>query len=170
MKKMVTSAAANKILRELEEEKTYWRNVEISSCTYKAALNEEPVVPEYDYTEVSGVIAEIDRKVRKIKHALNVHNALAAIPVDEEILSVDEILIRMAQLTNRKSFLDTLRKKQHKTRIAVSTFRNPSPEYEYTNYDMYEVKTDYKKAADQLTNLQMALDRFNQTVEFEISV
>ena len=46
MQKM-TSAYANKKLKSLEEDKAFWVNKEATSCTYLAAINEEPVIPEY---------------------------------------------------------------------------------------------------------------------------
>ena len=36
---------------------------------YAAAVGEEPVIPEYDYTDVSATLKEIDRKTVIIKHA-----------------------------------------------------------------------------------------------------
>ena len=54
----MTSAYANKMLRSLEEDKAFWANKEATACTYVAAINEEPVVPEYDYAEVAATIAE----------------------------------------------------------------------------------------------------------------
>lgn len=47
--KKITSAYANKMLRSLEEDKAFWVNKEAASNTYVAAVNEEPVIPEYDY-------------------------------------------------------------------------------------------------------------------------
>ena len=47
--KKITSAYANKWLKSLEEDKDYWINKEEASSTYVAAINEEPVIPEYDY-------------------------------------------------------------------------------------------------------------------------
>ena len=44
----MTSAYANKMLKSLEEDKAFWVNKEATSSTYVAAINEEPVVPEYD--------------------------------------------------------------------------------------------------------------------------
>lgn len=67
----ITSAYANKMLRSLEEDKAFWVNKESTSSTYVAAVNEEPVVPEYDYMTVANTIDEIDRKILTIKHALN---------------------------------------------------------------------------------------------------
>ena len=52
----------NKMLRNLEEEKAYWLNKEAVSSTYVASTDEEPVIPEYDYSTVASIIAEIDEK------------------------------------------------------------------------------------------------------------
>ena len=49
----MTSAYANKILRKLNEDKEFWRSKEKEGCLYVAALDEEPVIPEYDYEEVA---------------------------------------------------------------------------------------------------------------------
>lgn len=62
MQKM-TSAYANKKLKSLEEDKAFWVNKEATSCTYIAAINEEPVIPEYDYLEVAQIIEDIDAKI-----------------------------------------------------------------------------------------------------------
>lgn len=100
MQKM-TSAYANKMLKSLEEDKAFWVNKEETSSTYVVANNEEPVVPEYDYTQVANTIAEIDEKITVIKHALNVANATAKVVVGDIEMSIDTILIRMAQLNKR---------------------------------------------------------------------
>lgn len=103
MQKM-TSAYANKMLKSLEEDKAFWVNKEEASSTYVVANNEEPVVPEYDYVQVANAIAEIDEKIAVIKHALNVANATAKVVVDDIEMSIDTILIRMAQLNKRKTY------------------------------------------------------------------
>ena len=57
----MTSAYANKLLKSLTDEKSYWEAKEAASRTYVAAVGEEPVIPEYDYTDVSATLKEIDR-------------------------------------------------------------------------------------------------------------
>lgn len=52
----MTSAYENKMLRSLEEDKAFWVNKEATSSTYVVAINEEPVVPEYDYAEVAAIL------------------------------------------------------------------------------------------------------------------
>jgi hypothetical protein len=102
----MTSAFANKMLKSLEEDKAFWVNKEAASSTYVAAINEEPVVPEYDYAEVAATIAALDEKIAIIKHALNVTNATAKVQVSDAEMSIDTILIKMAQLNKRKAVLD----------------------------------------------------------------
>ncbi len=104
----ITSAYANKMLRSLEEDKAFWVNKEAASSTYVAAVNEEPVIPEYDYMAVANTIDEIDRKIVTIKHALNLTNATAKVQVGDQEMSIDSILIRMAQLNKRKAVLDDM--------------------------------------------------------------
>lgn len=170
MQKM-TSAFANKMLKSLEEEKTYWLNKEETSSTYVVAINEEPVVPEYDYAEVAATMAELDRKVAVIKHALNLNNATAKVQVGEEEMSVDTILIKMAQLNRRKITLDHMRKQLPKAREERSYMpRNSVPEYRYINYDLELVKKEYEAVSKTIMEMQMALDKYNQTVQFDVDI
>ncbi len=167
----MTSAYANKMLRSLEEDKAYWVDKENSSSTYVAANNEEPVVPEYDYSEVAKTIEEIDEKIAKIKHALNVTNATAKVPVGETEMSIDMILIRMAQLNKRKSILDEMRKRLPKAReVDRYMSRNAVPEYRYINYDLELVKQEYDRISHSIMEMQMALDKYNQTVQFDVDI
>ncbi len=170
--KKITSAYASKLIRSLEEDKLFWENKERTSCTYVAAVNEEPVIPEYDYSEVSAMIERIDEKIAIIKHALNLSNATAKVPVGDIEMSVDSILIKMAQLNNRKAILDTMRKQLPKTRTAQSTYnsRNIVPEYEYINFDPDLIKREYERVSGMVLEMQMALDKYNQTVEFEVEI
>ena len=144
MEKM-TSAYASKMLKSLEEDKAFWVNKEETSSTYIVANNEEPVVPEYDYVQVANTIAEIDEKIAVIKHALNVANATAKVVVGDIEMSIDTILIRMAQLNKRKNVLDVMRKRLPKAREEQRSYmsRNTVPEYRYINYDLDLIKKEY---------------------------
>lgn len=168
----MTSAYANKVLRKLNEDKEFWRSKEAEGCTYVAALDEEPVIPEYDYSQVADTIDQIDRKIVKIKHAINNANLTSQIQVGDEVMTVDQILIRMAQLNRRKSFLDSLRKQSTKVRINAGVYsaRKAAPEYRYINYDLEVVKQDYERVDEELGKMQMALDKHNQTFEFDVDI
>lgn len=168
----MTSAYANKMLKSLEEDKAFWVNREATSSTYVVAINEEPVIPEYDYAEVAATIAELDEKIAVIKHALNLTNATAKVQVGDSEMSVDTILIRMAQLNKRKAVLDEMRKRLPKAReqqFAYSS-RNAVPEYRYINYDLELIRKEYESISERIMEMQMALDRYNQTVQFEVEI
>lgn len=168
----MTSAYANKLLKSLEEDKMFLRNKESSSGTYVAAINEEPVIPEYDYLEVAAAIEKIDEKMARIKHALNLSNATAKVAVGDQQMSIDTILIKMAQLNKRKAILDDMRKQLPKTREGEYSYssRNTVPEYRYINYDLELVKKEYERISKTVMEMQMALDLYNQTVQFEVDI
>ncbi len=167
----VTSAYANKMLRSLEEDKDFWRSKEKESYTYVAAINEKPVIPEYDYSEVAATIEAIDEKIARIKHALNLSNATAKVKVGDSEMSVDMILIKMAQYNKRKGVLDLMRKQLPKSREMIHyRARNAVPEYRYINYDLETVKNDYERISQIIMEMQIALDQYNQTVTFEVEI
>ena len=157
--KAMTSAYANKMLKSLEEDKTFFLNKEETSCTYIAAVNEKPVIPEYDYAEVAAEITRIDEKIAVIKHALNVSNANANVQVGNTQMSVDTILVKMAQLNRRKTMLDWMRKQLPKKREPNHSYSsgNATPEYRYINYDLDLVKQEYERVSDLIMEMQMAL-------------
>lgn len=168
----MTSAFANKVLRKLKEDKAYWENKENDSCTYVAAADEEPVIPEYDYKEVAGKIEVIDAKVVKIKHALSVTNATNKVSVNGTDMTIDEILVKMSQLNRRKSILDFMRKQEPKRRISSGVYssRKTAPEYKYINYDLELIKSEYERIDSEISEMQLVLDKYNQTFEFEVDI
>ena len=168
--KKITSAYANKLIRQLEDDKAYWRSKERESDTYTAAITEEPVIPEYDYKEVADIIAEIDAKVCKLRHAINLANVTTTVMVGETPMTIDMILVRMGQLSNRKMQLDGMRKRLPQVRVPGFGGRNQVPEYQYINYDLDVVKADYEKVNEEILQMQMALDKHNQTFEFDVDI
>ena len=167
----MTSAYANKMLRQFNEEKEFWNNKERQSCVYTAAVGETPVVPAYDYLKVTETIGELDAKISKIKHAINLANVTNEVQVGERFMSIDSVLVEMAQLNKRKEFLDYLRKQEPKMRKEAGfAARNSAPEYQYINYDLEVVKKEYEAVAACIMEMQLALDRYNQTVEFDVEL
>ncbi len=168
----MTSAYANKVLKRLNEDKEFWLNKERTSYLYNATADEEPVIPDYDYTEVAANIAEIDRQIVIIKHAINYVNVTSSVQVGGVDMSVDTILVKMAQLNKRKAVLDYMRKQQPKVRVGSSVYigRKQVVEYMYTNYDLDLIKKEYERIDSEIATMQIALDKFNQTYEFEVEI
>lgn len=102
----------------------------------------------------------------------NVTNANAKVLVGDVTMSIDSILIKMAQLNRRKTVLDVMRKRLPKSREEQRSYmsRNSVPEYRYINYDLELVKNEYELVSKSIMEMQMALDKYNQTVQFEVDI
>lgn len=166
--KTVTSASANKLLRSLEDEKAYLLSMENESKEYTLAENEKVQKPDYDYRGTAQKLEELDNRIRKIKHRINVFNVTTVLPNLD--LTIDEALVKMAQLNRRKEQLDEMRKHLPKIRKEDPYLRTNMIEYTYVNYDLEEVRKDYQKISEQIMELQLALDTCNQTQTFEIEL
>jgi hypothetical protein len=165
--KLITSAGANKLIKALEDEKNYLISIEQSSNTYIGIEGQKDDIPKYNYEEVSKDLEEIDNKVRKVKHAINVFNTTTFLPNSD--ITIDVALVKMAQLNIRKNTLDRMRKRLPKERNPnFMMHSNYVVEYVYVNYDLEKVNQDYKHICEQITELQLALDICNQTMSFEI--
>ena len=108
---------------------------------------------------------EIDRKVRKIKHALNVFNSTTVI--DGFDMTIDEMLVFLPQATDRLRKLAVMLSTPAKSR-AENTGRTAIIEYEYLNYDLAKAQKDYDDLMDMKNRALTALDVVNNTVPFEI--
>lgn len=168
-KKMVTAAVAQNLLKGMEEEKNYWLHVERSSSTYTVGPDEKPVIPEYFYDEVAGAIDAVDHRILAMTHSLNIHNMSARIKVGNENMSVDMIKLRIDQLNKRKSILDKMRR-QHPVSRVKSKEKNAAPEYVHINYNMEYVCEEFERISEEIMDLRIALDTFNQSEVFEIEV
>lgn len=168
----MTSAYANKLLKQLDEEKAYLLSMEKSNCVYIAPSKEEKPETEYDYAETQKKLEEINDKIVKIKHAINVSNINARIQIRDRSMTVDEILVRMAQLNKRKANLDEMRKKKEGEREGRNIFDAGTavPEYKYLAFPMKQVREDYDRLSKEIMEMQLALDRHNQLDEFEVEM
>ena len=80
--------------------------------------------------------------------------------------------IRDRQLNKRKTVLDDMRKRLPKTRVYGNSFGSSgsAPEYKYINYDPELIRQEYDRISNTIMEMQIALDRYNQTVLFEVDI
>ena len=167
----ITSAMAAKYLKKLNEEHEALLRREKKTMTFTAAIqeNREEVRPEYDYNAVQVQLLELERKIRAVKHEINLFNLNQLVPGFD--MTVDQMLVYIPQLTARKNKLDRMRSRLPRERVQDSYSRNSAlVEYEYSNYDIRQAEADYNKVADELARAQNALDQVNATVSFEIVI
>lgn len=162
----LTSAEANKMIRALRDQHRLLLMQEENVVSFIAATTEniEEVRPSYSYEETAAKFDEIERKIRKIKHALNVFNATTV--VDGFDMTIDEMLVFLPQTSERLRKLEDMLAKPEKAR-AMNTGRTSIIEYEYLNYDLQKVQQDYDALMDLKNRALTALDVVNNTVPFE---
>lgn len=164
-----TSAEAGKLLKKLNDERASILLREENSKDFLAAVGEDldSVRPEYNFSETQNALDEIETKMRKLKHELNVFNSTTVIP--EFGMTIDEMLVYIPQLTMRKDKLarmkDRLPKVREQTRVNSSIL-----DYRYLNYGVDEATAEYDKISDTLSKAQNALDaaNMNQTLEIDL--
>lgn len=163
------SAEAGKLLKKLNDERASILLREENGKEFLAAVGEdiESVRPGYNFATTQVALNEIETKIRKVKHALNVFNSTTVIP--EFGMTIDEMLVYIPQLTMRKDKLarmkDRLPKVREQTRVNSSIL-----DYRYLNYGVDEAAAEYDKISDTLFKAQNALDaaNMNQTLEIDL--
>ena len=165
----LSSAEGAKLLKKLKSEYDALKSKESISSTFLASVGENPesVRPKYDYKEVKAELDGLALKIRKLKHAINLFNATTVIPEIE--MTIDQVLIYIPQLSYRKDILGEMSRRLPKERD-MSPYLSSSPivSYIYANYEIEDAKKELKEVSEKLTQVQLALDRVNSTVSFEI--
>ena len=164
-----TSAEANKLLRSLNEERDTLHNQEDNGKSFIAATIEdiESVRPEYDYQDTRAKLEVVEKKIRKVKHAINVFNTTTVVPGFN--MTIDELLIYIPQLSFNKYRLGSMANVLPKNRER-SQGQNGVIDYRYANYDVHRAGVDAKAASDLLSKAQTALDLVNTTQTMDIDI
>ena len=168
-----TSAQAAKILRQLKEEHQRLLAREAETQVFLAAVGEDPesLRPEYDYGQVQEKLAGLEEKIRKIRHVLNIFNLNTVV----EGMTIDEILVYLPQLNERRQKLGTMaarlpRKRAESGMAGRFGAKSQIIDYEYANYDIGAADRDFRLVTEEIARLQTALDRVNSTLEMEIDI
>lgn len=164
-----TSAQANKLLKKLMNEQAQLERAETLTSTFVVANTEdvESLRPAYDFRKTQEKVMETLAKIRKVKHAINVFNSETVLP--GYAMTIDQVLVYMPQLRARQAKLASMSSRLPKQRCGhygSSTIID----YDYANFDIEEVRVEAEKLAEEIRNIQTALDLLNNTVEFEIEL
>jgi len=166
-----TSAQAAKILRQLREEHQRLIAREAETSVFLAAVGEDPesLRPVYDYREVQEKLSDIEEKIRRIRHAINVFNLNTVV----EGMTIDELLVYLPQLNERRARLSAMaarlpRKRAESGMAGRFGAKSQIIDYEYANYDISAADRDFRLVTQEIARLQTALDKANSTLEIDI--
>lgn len=166
----VTSDAANKLIKKLEQEKGILTDKISKMSTFVVAVTENydqikaEQEAEFNLNEVIAQIDEIDRKIITIRHAKSVFNNSV---VMKNGLTVGDNIIRLAILEREKGIYSGLATRQKKTR---NTSMNKDIEYTYLNYDLEDAKKKYDSVYTEISEIQEELNIVNSSAEYKFEI
>lgn len=165
-----TCAEAAKVLRKLNEDLKVLRAKEVKGYRFTAAVDEdlESARPVYDYLQTQEEQRRIEARIRKVKHAINSFNISTVIP--EFGMTVDEMLVYIPQLSERKKKLTEMASFLPKERVSNGYQATKIIEYTYTNYDLEKAAEDLTLVSDELARAQTALDVINNQGQLELEL
>lgn len=163
----LTSAGANKMIKALNEDLEGLLKKEETESTTTYGINEEPLPTDYDFARMQQQMDALNQKIAVLRHAVNVFNTTTVL--EEFGFTIDEALVRMAMLTKKKQRLARMKEVPPLVRTSPSYGSN-TPELTRRNYDAEQVEQEYRRVSDQLTALQLTLDRANLLSEFEVDL
>ena len=164
---MRTSSELNKELKALQDERAKILEQEKKTRFFVASTTEDPekVRPPYNLAETRQRLFDVESQIINIKHRINQFNTTYVVP--ETGLTIDQILVKLPMLSARVQALSAMVNHLEIERCNDRYSRNSIIEYEYINYDPRLVRFLYDEAQEELSALQLALDRANTTVELD---
>ena len=161
----MTAAEAMKQLKQLQLKRKQILDEENETSKFIAAVTEDidAVRPEYNFQFTKMDLDVVENNIRYLKHQLNVFNSTYMIP--ELGMTIDQVLVTMPMLSEEVNKLRKMSGAIEKKRCQVYGGRTAVIEYEYTNYDRNEVREEYEKESKRLSDMQIALDKANTTVD-----
>lgn len=166
--KTCTSAEANKLLKKLQDELNQVKTLETKASVFNAAAGEdvEELRPKYDYEATQKKLDEIEATIVRVKHAINVFNCTTEVP--DFGFTIDQALVYLPQLSARKTKLLGMSTALERERTGNTW--DKYIDYRITNYPIDKAKEDFNTVSDELSKLQMGLDKVNSTQVMVIDI
>lgn len=167
---VLTPDAANKMLRNLEEQKTLLNKQIDNYATYVVAITEgnpEELKPDFNFESVVAEIDNIDRQITSIKHARNKFNSETRI--SEDGLTIDMALMRLAMYQAEYRKYRSMGNVQPKERVN-DRYNSKEIEYRYVNYDIGFAKRLSEEIFSSISEIQTQIDLVNATKTFEVKL
>lgn len=164
---LISSAYANKMIKQKREEIFELINAERENSTTTAVSDEDVTALRkmYNFKDTQDKINILNADILSLKHAINVFNATYVLP--ELGYTIDVALVKMSMLTEQKARLGRMKIVPEITRKKQLYGAN-KPEYIYRNYDDKEVQKEYDKVVNELTKIQLELDKANLLNSLEV--
>ena len=165
----VSPAYASKLVKQKNEQMRVLLSQERETATTTACLDEDvtELRKVYDFAATQRQMDALNDDIIKLKHAINVFNTTTELPGLG--YTIDAALVRMKMLSSKRDRLANMKRIQPVTRQSV-WYGKSQPEYVYRNYDAKDVEAEHKKTEEELTSIQLALDKANLDSTIEVDI
>lgn len=165
----VSPAYASKLVKQKNEQMRVLLSQERETATTTACLDEDvtELRKVYDFATTQRQMDALNHDIIKLKHAINVFNTTTELPGLG--YTIDAALVRMKMLSSKRDRLANMKRIQPVTRQSAG-YGKSQPEYVYRNYDAKDIEVEYKKTEEELTSIQLALDKANLDSTIEVDI
>lgn len=165
----VSPAYASKLVKQKNEQMRVLLSQERETATTTACLDEDvtELRKVYDFATTQRQMDALNDDIIKLKHAINVFNTTTELPGLG--YTIDAALVRMKMLSSKRDRLANMKRIQPVTRQSAG-YGKSQPEYVYRNYDAKDVEAEHKKTEEELTSIQLALDKANLDSTIEVDI
>lgn len=160
----MNSDYANKTIKNLQAEIDSLLQAESLNRTYSYGVSEQPVIPEYSFTDTQARLEILRKKIAVLRHAINRFNVTTK--VQDFDMTVDEALGYMSMLNTEKKRLYDLLQIPEKTRERA--YGSREADFVCRNFDIADVQAEYDRVSEELLRIQQAINIANLTVRFEV--
>ena len=147
-----TSAAANKMIRQMKEEISSIVSKENKCSVVRYSEGDEPIRPEYSFKETQKKIQEINSKIIKLRHAVNMMNVSTSLPGLDRALQSSNMCAVPRDLYNNVA--DVLR--------AFTAYTSEEYEGFRTKVKSYEVASGLNSSVDESTARNYISERIDR--------
>lgn len=162
----MTSAIASKKLKVLQDALQLALLKEKLVHSYVQLVGHTTEVPEYNFQNTQQEIEQLQDSIVSLKHKINVFNTSTQVSFDtcagERTMFIDEALVHMSMLSKQISKLSDMAGTLPKQ--VVISYGEQAQE-RIANYHIPDAETALKQTKFELSNLQLALDTANITLD-----
>lgn len=170
----LTCDTAQKMVKQLQNEVDSLLSVERERKSYSYFAGEEPVIAEYDFTQNTQKIWELQDKIVKLKHAINKFNTTTYLPHSARFshfggeITIDMALVILAMDSAQKRKLESMRLESKISRRTL--LHSGVSEYTVLNYEPHDVQSVYDDTCEEIIFLQQSISTLNMTKTFEVDI
>ena len=157
--RLVSVSTILKNIKRLNDALNIIEKNEKNTNVYTYFVNEEPVIPEYNFKQTQDDYLGITNCLRKLKSYVRQGNC--SVRGNNTSILIDDLLVLIPIYNRRAKTLNSMKAMPEKIRNNTAFGRNSASEYIVRNFDVNEVAEEAYNVTALLEDMQYDVDYFN---------